>query len=265
MDMDRIISLRERVLPAGFILDNILRDSRKVEDYNYENYLREYLNVSEWFLMKSSGEKYKKPVSETHGEDDAYTEEYSIDFKRILGESATKDLQMKSERRLKTKSGVIYELGGMSQQPDNAREIRQALREYGPEDLDLLSNTLREEASSRMEQDIIAYLHVVGREKNLMLYDPVVFYLEGACREAEAVDRITEALQMDFQDSLDFRRRKAQSYDTYVSFFFEKDLMILQYTEKGFVLADRIPAKLSPTFCSIASFYEDRPELKGLL
>ena len=263
--MDPIGILRETVLPAGFILDNILRDSRKIEDYNYENYLREYLNVSEWFLRKSSGEKYKKPASETHGEDDAYTEEYSIDFKRILGESATRTLQKRSERMLKTASGTIYELGGAFQQPENAREIRQALREYGPEDLARLSMVPREMAASQIEQDIIAYLHLLGREKNLFLYDPVVFYLDRACSQDEAVERITAALQKDFQDSLEFRRNKARAYETYVSFFFEKDLMVLQYTEKGFVLADRIPAKLSPTFCSIASFYGDRPAVEGLL
>ena len=263
--MDLYGTLRETVLPAGFILDNILRDSKKIEDYNYENYLREYLNVSEWFLRKSGGEKYKKPVSETHGEDDAYTSVYSIDFKRILGESATRTLQMKSERVLRTQSGTIYEFGGMFQRPDNATDIRQALREYGPDDLARLSSTSREKAASQEEEDIIAYLHLLGREKNLLLYDPVVFYLDGVYEEDEAVEVITDALQKDYRDSLDFRRRKAESYETYVCFFFEKDLMILQYTEKGFVLADRIPANLSPTFCSIASFYEERPAVQGLL
>ena len=263
--MERNGALRETVLPAGFILDNILRDSRKIEDYNYENYLREYLNVSEWFLRKSSGEKYKKPVSETHGEDDAYTEEYSIDFKRILGESATRELQKTSERVLRTGSGNIYEFGGAYQRPGNALEIRQALRGYGPAELDDLSSVPREEASSQIEQDIIAYLHLLGREKNLFLYDPVVFYLPVPYLEEEAERIIMDALHEDFGVSLDFRRRKAQAYETYISFFFEKDLMIFQYTEKGFVPTDRIPARLSSTFCSIASFYGDRPVVEGLL
>ena len=263
--MDPRNSLRETVLPAGFILDNILRDSQKIEDYNYENYLRELLNESEWFLRKSSGEPYKKPLSETHGEDDAYTEEYSIDFKRILGESATRALHMRSERILRTESGTIYEFGGASQFPDNAREIRQTIRGYDREELLRLYNVPREKASSQMEGDVIAYLRLLGREKNLLLYDPVVFELDEHCPEEEAVERITQSLQVDFKDSLDFRREKADRYETYVAFFFEKDLMVLQYTEKGFVLVDRIPARLSPTFCSIASFYGERPVVAGLL
>ena len=263
--MDLYGTLREEVLPAGFILDNILRDSRRIEDYNYENYLREYLNVSEWFLRKSGGEKYKKPVSETHGEDDAYTEDYSIDFKRILGESATREIQMKSERVLKTKSGTIYEFGGTAQFPPNSWEVRRSLREYEPKDLDALSQVPREAAASRKEGDIIAYLRVLSREKNLLLYDPVVFYLKGMHRAEEAVELITANLQEDFRDSLEFRRKKAEAYETYVSFFFERELMILQYTEKGFVLVDRIPAGASPTFVSIASFYETRPVVAELM
>ena len=47
----------EKILPEGFYLDDLLIDNQVMMDFNYENYLRELINLSSWFMKKTGGEK----------------------------------------------------------------------------------------------------------------------------------------------------------------------------------------------------------------
>ena len=75
-------------LPAAFIKDGYVRIEDKKGDDTYEDYLRELLNQSKYFMMLTEGEKLERPVVENNGESDAVSDKYSIDFKLILGYSA---------------------------------------------------------------------------------------------------------------------------------------------------------------------------------
>ena len=76
--------LRSGLLPAPMIIKNYVEGD---ENCNYEKYLLEIVNASEMFRLLSGGKEYTAPDNEAHGENDANSEEYSLDFKLVESSS----------------------------------------------------------------------------------------------------------------------------------------------------------------------------------
>ena len=76
--------LRSSLLPAPMIIKNYVAGD---ENCNYEKYLLEIVNASEIFKLLSGGKEYTAPDNEAHGENDANSEEYSLDFKLMESSS----------------------------------------------------------------------------------------------------------------------------------------------------------------------------------
>lgn len=60
-------------IPAAVVLNNFVKNE---EDSNYELFLLEFLNLSDYFQRKSKYNLYQKPVKESNGECDAISIEY---------------------------------------------------------------------------------------------------------------------------------------------------------------------------------------------
>ena len=60
------LTMRAKLLPAPYLIKNFVSDENNC---NYEIYLLELLNESEWFCVRYP-EGFKKPVSESNGECD---------------------------------------------------------------------------------------------------------------------------------------------------------------------------------------------------
>ena len=76
--------------------------------YDPEDYLREMLNESSFFMDKTGGEKFHKPPEEAHGENDAVTENYEIDFKIVFSNSLQYARQNTSEQIMVNSSETEY-------------------------------------------------------------------------------------------------------------------------------------------------------------
>ena len=249
----------EKILPEGFYLDDLLIDNQVMMDFNYENYLRELINLSSWFMKKTGGEKFRKPESESHGENDAITEEYGIDFKRILGESALRSRHFAGTQMVRCTDGVVYEFKGKTRKPETLVKVHEALRHLDLAELKKIGARSRASADTELEKDIIAYLHVVSREKNLLLYYPAVFDVPdpGNMEDPEIVQTLADSVYQDYISSLTYRREIAPDYETYICLIYAGDLLILQYAVDHLFIVDRIPAMDSPTFHRIAGYYTD--------
>lgn len=77
--------MRVDFLGAARVIDNFI--GGVMEPYSYEDYLRDFVNCSSYFLKKSNGKLYKKPESEAHGEYDCASDEYKLDFKLFASQS----------------------------------------------------------------------------------------------------------------------------------------------------------------------------------
>lgn len=102
MAMDSIAAsgLMESLLPPGMFVKDLIIDELDKPLYNYEDWLRELLNASEAFMRKTSGEELKKPADESHGEADAISSNYSIDFKLVAGQSMPRALREMSLQKI---------------------------------------------------------------------------------------------------------------------------------------------------------------------
>ena len=79
------LHLKSRVLPAPLLIRFFVEgDSRD----NYELYLTELVNCSEYFLGLSHGSQYEYSEKQAHGECDAITKDYELDYK--LTESSSR-------------------------------------------------------------------------------------------------------------------------------------------------------------------------------
>jgi hypothetical protein len=243
------------ILPAGFIHKCIIKDNQDFTDFNYENYLREFLNASAWFMKRTGGEAFRKPASESHGEYDAYTGRYSIDFKRILGESATKAVKFTSPQIIRSPDGTVYTIRPAYGRHYDTVRMDVLLRDYTLEELEALGRQQRPGIRNQPNRDVWAYLHLLGRQKNLLLYYPVVFFRQSGDSAGE-IQTIVDTLYEDFSSSLNYRMLAAARYETYLSVFYENRLLILQSSAGGLDCVDQIPVKKSPTFCEILDCYD---------
>ena len=79
--------LHEISLPPELVIKNFIPD---VEEDNYENYILEFLNASDWFMEKVGYIPFFHPVSEHFGECDCISGDYGIDLKLVLSNSELK-------------------------------------------------------------------------------------------------------------------------------------------------------------------------------
>lgn len=83
-------SMIAQLLPSEMIIKNYIHGD---PDCNYERYLLEFVNASDFFRTKSGGDIYQSPESEENGQCDCISTSYQLDFKLIASKTA---LQAKS-------------------------------------------------------------------------------------------------------------------------------------------------------------------------
>ena len=78
-------SLIAHLLPPEMIIKNYIHGD---PDCNYEKYLLEFVNASDFFRVKSDGDIYQSPESEENGQCDCISTSYQFDFKLIASKTA---------------------------------------------------------------------------------------------------------------------------------------------------------------------------------
>lgn len=79
MPIDEVSELKIDVLPAGFIVKDVIGNSEQKPLYNYEDWLRELINESPAFMAKTGGARLEAPDQEAHGEADAISDAYWLE------------------------------------------------------------------------------------------------------------------------------------------------------------------------------------------
>ena len=252
--------LLEHILPEGFIKDGYITTNNSPTEYSYEDYLRELINNSVWFMKKTKGEKFTKPSRESNAENDAQTNSYCIDFKLILGQSIQNAKSKVSSRIDQNINGsrVAYKV---ARAPGEylAYWLHRVLRQLTKEEL---IRILNDKPVKPEEQDVLAFLKSINKDKNLFLFYPVVF----ECDDAERFDvcNINEAMQHNYGNALELRTEWYPWRETYTAFIFNKSLHIAFYTEGNLCSVDSIELASSPTFKWLCDFYWLDPTIKLL-
>lgn len=267
--------LHESSLEPELVIKNFTPD---VENGNYENYILDFLNESEWFMEKVGWIPFFHPVSEHFGECDCISGDYGIDLKLVLSNS---ELKRKSWERI-----LYYPQNRTDWLPDQienippdpaeirrnfATRLHAALRLFDLQDLIHLDALgFGQEYSGMKDVDVIKrdvkyFLNNMETEKNLLLFhgyemffdapDSVEITFEAGVKELET------AFDYDFTNAMVYRHRcVGEAYETYISTIFDNYFVIFQWQgeEAGFRFADAVPVDKSPLFLKLRAASERR-------
>ena len=97
-------SLIAHLLPPEMIIKNYIHGD---PDCNYEKYLLEFVNASDFFRVKSDGDIYQSPESEENGQCDCISTSYQFDFKLIASKTALQARSILYPSKTEIVKGII--------------------------------------------------------------------------------------------------------------------------------------------------------------
>ena len=146
-------TLFEKILHPALIIHEYVIGETKC---NYELYITELINKSSVFMKKTKGKPLCCIESQSHGEPDASSDNYSIDYKLLATRSSLQGLRETSNSITKLCEGVY--IFGSGRWPLNKQfyyiRMAAALRSYLEEDIERIAH----EPSGKIEREISTIL-----------------------------------------------------------------------------------------------------------
>lgn len=212
---------------------------------NYEDYLREAINSSNFFLELSAGEKYSAPITESHGECDAISERYKLDFKLAEGNSKIEAKSLLEPGITKLANGAAIWHTSKVNGKTTALHLNRMLRKLNStNDISTILASVAENIkfSKRTEENIeqqgLYEIKILAEKlltkKNLLFFLPEIFSFvdEISYGYNEAIDIIGKALEYDFSIAFDFRNQENPGFDTYICCIYNEQFLFYSYKDK---------------------------------
>lgn len=264
VDMQQGKELKSRVLPIPLIKKNFVGNEG---DCNYELYLRELLNSSQYFMEKSDGEKFVEPPNEAYGQCDAITSKYEVDFKLVESTSYLEAASQYSRGVQQLVKGVVAHTAPIRKGKTIVSKLRWTLREVASyEYIDRIvhghfrhinmDKRSLENIGEQSNKDLQNFFNNVLMKKNLLLFLPEEFYFdENKCGLQEACHMIGEILTKDFSLSCQYRNEKVDDKDTYLCCLYDGMFVLYQFKEEEFVFVEHIETKESYIYTRLYEQY----------
>lgn len=243
-------SLIARLLPSELVIKDFVYGDA---DCNYEKYLLEFVNASEFFRVKSNGGLYQAPMREDDGQCDCISTHYHMDFKLIASKTVLQARSILCAR--KTVIAKSITAVGAPVKKDGqikATRIFAALRDYNLKGLYELRNN--PDKKQGVENDIYELLTTLETKKNLLLFFPYEFIFDNKYELDEGIPQIVNALNNDFGESMKYRRLEGSGNDTYIAFIFNENIVFLQECADGLKYVDHVNLKKSPIFQNLMHY-----------
>ena len=244
-------SLVAHLLPSEMIIKNYIHGD---PDCNYEKYLLEFVNASDFFLAKSGGDIYRLPKSEENGQCDCISASYQLDFKLIASKTALQARSILCPSKSAVMNGVIITSEPKAKgETIKATRIHAALRGYDFETLQKLRTAKIKKHG--IENDIIEFLETLETRKHLLLFFPYEFEFQNKYKFLDGITQIQNALNSDFRCSMQYRVHEVGSnFDTYFAFIYDGSIVFM--IEESFHLShiDSIALTKSPTYMHLLSY-----------
>lgn len=223
------------------------------EDCNYEKYLLELLNHSNYFEKKGKGE-YCHPPEESHGECDAISPNYELDFKLLEASSSLQAQSILSPSVCKIADGVTSY--GRCKKPKGYIEstrIHAVCRYMKLEEFNEIYNKKKENMDT-IEKDILKVLNSLKKEKNILLFYPFEFSVDDEIEIQELDDIITSALNNDFYSLFLYRESNVKSFDTYFVTIVFEDFFIYEVQNQKLILIEKVNSSQLSTFIKLRQY-----------
>lgn len=244
-------TLTPTLLPPELLIKKFVYNDPNCD---YEKYLLEFINASAYFLEKSKGECYKKPLSEESAQCDCNSSSYQLDFKLFASETLLHASSILPRRKALIAPGVTA-----SQPPKEkngfieASLIYSILRDYDFEGLrDLRCCETRKQG---ITNDICTLLKKMETPKNLLLFLPYKFSFEKEYSFLDGVDQIRNALNNDFQYIMQYRSFMTNDrFDTYMAFIYDGRIVFMVKNGVYLDYIDSVNLNKSKIFMELSSY-----------
>lgn len=257
--------LYECLLPGGLLRKGIIRDASGSLIPGYEEWLAELINASRAFMTKTLGKPFKRPNSESHGEDDVCTNAYSLDFKLVAGRSMMHATREMAAQKL-VYGGAIFTLASRRDGKMRALVLHKVLRGFTQVALRRIWDATEEDSlSNDAEKEVFWFFKTLKKDKNLLLLYPSLLYIDDA--GTFPMDEACSMVYADFAGSIALRREFYENYENYIAFFADGKLVVLQVDENGWKLFDTVPTSASPALVELLRYYDvfDYQQLEALI
>lgn len=245
-------TMQAKLLQAPYIIHNFVVGA---DDCNYEVYLLELLNQSNWFSAQYPG-GFTKPNSEANGECDANNQYYQIDFKLLAAKTALQARSVLSYQITKIGSGLVtYSTSKNPEGRIRATRLYVALRGKSMSDLQCIRAYSGNK--SGIDNDICTMLKTLETNKNLLLFFPYEFSFSLDYSLDKAANYIKEALTDDFSVALEYRNSQTDcQFDTFLTCVYSSYFLLFAYKAPCLELIDIIETKKMPTYIRLGEYTE---------
>ena len=257
MTVEHYYKIKIQELSAALVLNKFIKG---IEPYKYEDYLLEFVNSSTYFLEKAKQQHYHQPVSEANGEWDCISPTYQMDFKLAMAESTLRAKRLFSKQitylnGITIVSAPLKKSSDPGYKPIQATRIFAALRGLTLSELLAIQN--KSSCTDQIERDIRHLMKTMQCDKNLIVFFPYNFYFDDPLDKAQARHSLVEALNQDFQQMLSYRSLACPQRDTYFSFLYAREWIILEWKNGELMPVDTVPIQKSPLFMRLLGLSED--------
>ena len=242
-------NLRFKLLPTTLLISKFIDGD---PNSNYEIYLREFLNSSEFFLQKSKGETYSGPPIENDGQCDCISSNYKIDFKMLISKSMAQGKSIFSDSISQIIPGA-YAYGSSKKSPSD--------KDYKPIEATVLHNFFRDKSindlfeidstnksTSQAINDVKSTLNSVNKPKNILCMLPYSYVFDNETDYNSQEKTAVKTISCDYTSFCQYRLSVQPKFETYISFVFHNYFIILQYLKGGLIVVDKISLDKSKTF-----------------
>ena len=224
----------ETITPKCFMINcKFIGNGLKNEDY-----LIEILNWSNFFKSKAgSFSKYSPPLSESHGESDAISDGYELDFKVLINEELMKALVKNKPTVDKShiQQGFIFVNDNPNPTPIPTKNILNDIMDLTVEDIE--QKTFKNDTARH-------YIKNLEKDKNLFLYYPYEFQGD----RQYSVNAFARLFTQIFKVSLEYRHQTRPDKDTFLCVKANENFLIFEWVENEFVYRDAVNELLCSTY-----------------
>ena len=244
--------MKVRCLPVTAIVDNFVRGIGK---YSYEDFLREIVNSSNFFLEKSEGEKYHKPQSEAHKEPDCISDKYTLDFKLLAAQTKFQAESLFSSQIIAGDGVTTYCVPEMTREnpayhPIQVTWIHVAFRRLKVRELQEIRSR-NDKKLDDVQKDVKQVLTKLEVRKNLFLLFPYNLFFDVNDDFERGRQLALQGVNDAFGEAMRYRAQVCPGFDTYFSFLYARHFVICEWRDNELVCVDMIPVDRSPLFVKL--------------
>lgn len=220
---------------------------------NYEHYLLELVNQSSYFREKGHS-LFKPPEDESNGEYDANAKDYQIDFKLLASPSMFKLNNLYSASIQNMDAIMVFGKPKKTIREDEevcATWIHNALAIKNLSELEEIRLESWDMGDNMLEADIAQVLKTVEKQKNLLLFFPVITLVNSDKESFNLDDTLLYQLNHDFHEMFRYREKYGLDFDTYFTLLAYDQFYIYELKDTSLRLVEKISSSLLPTFMKL--------------